>query len=609
MLTPHWQQNIYNYSRPRDLRNDLLPSERQTVQDIFERQAALHRQRTAFISNQRQLTFYELNGQVNYFAHHLTSLGTGPGETVGVCIGNSLELVVALLGVLKTGAAFVGVDSAHPGARIEQTLADADCKSLILRRTADCVDGFGGRKVYIDEILKCASAGFANPERRSNSDSLLQAVYTSGSTGKPKGVLISVNSFLQKLKWIQDWCPVNDSDVLLMYRSIGVAAGAWDCFMGPMLGLPTVVVSERELRNPTKLWNILCDHQVSYFFASPMLLQAVLDEAERSKCSRHSLRLVTSSGEPLPLKTVRRWIALFPEVKLLDVYGCSEYSSAMVCDTSDVAGGAQGKMKWLTTKNTEVHILDNNLAEVEVGVTGEIHLSGSHLALGYLNDAAMTAERFVNHPRESGVRMFRTGDMGRRRGDGTIEMVGRNDDVVNIRGFRVGLAEVEKTLVDHEALKEGAVITWGEPDKLIACYVPVFPVSDSDLRNFLRQRLPGHMVPAFFFELDSLPRTLAGKLDRSALTERWQNRIRGSASDPPTTKMETKIAGIWCDVLEVNNIGINDSFLSVGGDSISAMRILSRINETFCMHLEISDLLNLPTIRVQALALETLLSN
>jgi amino acid adenylation domain-containing protein len=577
-------------------------------QPVFERQVAIQPRRLAFVSNSQQLTFQELNVRANCLTHRLRSLGIGPGDIVGICIESSLELPIACIGVLKTGAAFVGIEPTFPSSRISGILGDAGCKVLVLGAAGEGFEDFGGYKLFINDGLRGTPAETKNPECRSKPGDLFQVIYTSGSTGEPKGVLVTANSFLRKLEWIHERCPIEDGDVLLMYRSIGLAAGAWDCFMGPLAGVPTVIAGRNELSDPAKLWKTLCDHHVSHFFASPMLIQALLDHAEHNKSIKPSLKLVTSSGEHLSKKIVKRWMAMFPEVPLLDVYGTSEYPSGMIREASDTLRRGVKEMKWAPTKATVVRILNDDLSETTKGQTGEIYLSGLHLADGYLNAPNLTAERFIACPSKPKVHMFRTGDLGRPYGDGTFEVLGRNDDVVNIRGFRVCLAEVECALADHDAVRESAVVAFGDPLRLVTFYVPISSTSESDLRAYLEQQLPQYMMPAHFIKKPRLPRTHAGKLDRKALLDDWQNLNRNSSSNPPATSLEKQVEKIWIDVLQLPDVGVNDDFLKLGGDSIGAMRILSRINGTFGLGLGFRDLLDSPTIRDQAKLLEARLS-
>ncbi|MCZ6672109.1 MAG: non-ribosomal peptide synthetase [Verrucomicrobia bacterium] len=577
-------------------------------QAVFERQVAIQPRRLAFVSNSQQLTFQELNVRANCLAHQLQSLGIGPGDIVGICIHSSPELAIACIGVLKTGAAFVGIEPNFPASRISGILVDAGCKVLVLGAAGERFEDFGGHKLFVNGELRRTPAETKNPECRSKPGDLFQVIYTSGSTGEPKGVLVTANSFLRKLEWMHERCPIEDGDVLLMYRSIGLAAGTWDCFMGPLAGVPTVIVGRNELSDPARLWKTLCDHHVSHLFASPMLIQALLDPAEHNKSIKPSLKLVTSSGEHLSKKIVKRWMAMFPEVPLLDVYGTSEYPSGMIREASDTLRRGVKEMKWAPTKATVVRILNDDLSETTKGQTGEIYLSGLHLAEGYLNAPDLTAERFIACPSKPEVRMFRTGDLGRPYEDGTFEVLGRNDDIVNIRGFRVGLAEVECALADHDGLRESAVVAFGDPLRLVTFYVPISSTSEGDLRAYLEQRLPQYMMPAHFIKKPRLPRTHAGKLDRNALLDDWQNLNRKSSSNPPATSLEKQVEKIWIEVLQLPDVGVNDEFLKLGGDSIGAMRILSRINGTFGLSLGFRDLLDSPTIKDQAKLLEARLS-
>jgi acyl-coenzyme A synthetase/AMP-(fatty) acid ligase len=310
-----------------------------------------------------------------------------------------------------------------------------------------------------------------------------------------------------------------DDDVLLMYRSINLAAGAWDCFMGLLTGLPTVVVGRKQLYTPGMLYSLLRENRVSYLFASPVLISEMLRQAEVEPGTGPRPRLATSSGEHLPDNLVRLWKQAFPGVPLLDVYGASEYSSAVIFDLTADTGSEVIPRRGRPATNTRVYVLNEDMSRTATGETGEICLSGSHMALGYLNDPGLTAERFVPNPYEKGETLYRTGDSGRMYEDGGIEVIGRNGEIVNISGFRVGLAEVENALADHEAILESAVVPVGEAPHLVAFVVAAFALSEVDLRKHLIERLPVYMIPSRFVTTDCLPRTPAGKIDRNSLLE------------------------------------------------------------------------------------------
>ncbi|MGA8260936.1 MAG: amino acid adenylation domain-containing protein [Arenicellales bacterium] len=488
----------------------------ESIQQVFEERVENTPLAPSCLSDDRGATFLQTNEDANRLAHCLRSAGIGPGDFVGVCMDNSPELPATLLGVVKSGAAFVGLDPSHPGRRHLEILADTGCRALIADPATGDWNPYPGLKLVAKDA-RLADFHTHNPECRAGPDDPFQVVYTSGSTGRSKGVLLSQRSFVKKLEWMQQWSPFERDDVLLMHRSISLSVGTWDCFMGPLTGLPTVVMRRQRLYHPGAFYSILRAHGISYLFASPPLIQEVLKQAELDPSPDLKLKLATSSGERLPDSTIRRWMDVFPNVPILDVYGASEYSSAMVFDVgADVRDGA-GRRRGREATNTRVFILNEDLSPAAPGEPGEICISGAHMALGYLNDPVLTARKFVRNPFNKGSRLYRTGDTGRRHEDGSIELIGRNGEIVKINGMRVGLAEIEDALAAHEAIRKSIVVPVGDPPRLLAFFVADVDLTKLELRKHLMERLPLHMIPSFFVRRQRLPKTLAGKLDRQKL--------------------------------------------------------------------------------------------
>ncbi len=575
----------------------------ESIHQMFERQAEKTPYDTAMIFDGQRLSYAELNARANQLAHYLRWLGVGPQTYVGICVERSLQTIIGLLGVMKAGGVYIALDPDYPLLRLYDILKDTSPPVMLVERKSDRFDDYAGRKVYLDDDQNTiAKEDTSNPICLSMPENLLNVVYTSSSTGKPKGTLITIGSVLNRLFWMWDAYPFRAGDVAVLQKSYALVAATWECFGALLRGVPTVILSRRDLLDPVELWRTLVRNEVSYLLGSPALLQGILDQGELRPGEWHTLRLATTSAEPISPAMVARWIRVFPGVPLLNLYGSTECASNVtVYDVRQMASEVKRVPVGTPLPNTQVYVLSGHLKPVPIGVTGEMCVAGACVARGYLNLPDLTARRFVPNPYsgEAGSRLYRTGDLARYTADGNIELIGRKDHQVKIRGFRVEPADIEAALLRHEMVSKCTVILRDDDgrERLVAYVVAEKDLSISELRRYLRERLPDYMVPADFVQLGLLPLTPSGKIDRAALPAPDESRPELEvAYMPPRNPVETTTASIWCEALGLDQVGIHDNFFDLGGHSLMATQVIMQVNKTWNVDIPLRALFESPTV-------------
>ncbi|MFD6554877.1 amino acid adenylation domain-containing protein, partial [Streptomyces sp. NPDC058398] len=521
-----------------------------TLVELFRAQASRTPDAPALIDGERRLTYGELGTRVERTARVLAGLGAGPGRTVAVALPRSADLVVALLAVQRTGAAYLPLDAGHPPERRAFMLADA--------RPVYLVDGAlpDGPEGELPSFIDPLNAAYV--------------IYTSGSTGRPKAVQVPHRGIVNRLLWMQDTYGLTDADRVLQKTPAGFDVSVWEFFWPLITGAALVLARPDGHRDPAYLAALIREQAVTTVHFVPSMLRAFLDEPTATHCT--GLRRVLCSGEALPADLAARFHTLLP-AELHNLYGPTEASVDVTA--ARILPGADrvpiGRPVW----NTRLHVLDQALRPVPPGVAGELYLAGVQLARGYLDRPGPTAERFVADPYgPPGTRMYRTGDLARRTGAGDLEYLGRTDDQVKIRGFRVEPGEIETVLARQDTVAHAAVVA--REQRLVAYVVPA-PGRTPDpagLRARLAAVLPDHMVPAAVVTLDVLPLTPNGKLDRKALPA--PDFAAATTGTLPRTAREATWCGLFADVLGLEQVGAEDDFFALGGDSIVAMQLVAR---------------------------------
>ncbi|HEX5223219.1 MAG TPA: amino acid adenylation domain-containing protein, partial [Verrucomicrobiae bacterium] len=579
----------------------------QTYAQAFETQARQTPNALAVRSGETELTYAELNRRANQLAHCLMGAGVGPETLVAVCLERSPDLLVALLAVFKSGGAYVPLDPNYPKERLQFMLSDSAARLLVTHSSLAAEFATStAPSICLDDIElqnrlnRCPDD---NPAPRANADNLAYVIYTSGSTGTPKGVQITHRSLLNHNFAVRDLYRLRDDDRVLQFSPFSFDISVEEIFPSWLAGSAVVLRTDDALTSIERFFQFVAQERLTVLNLPTAYWHELVD-ALTAHPLPEKIRLVVIGGERASEVRYQSWKERVGErVTLINTYGPTE---ATVIATTFTAGKDDNGTLPIgrPIANAEVLILDASLNEVPVGETGELYIGGAGVARGYRNRAELTAEKFIPHPTKTSERLYRTGDLARWRPDGNVEFVGREDQQIKIRGYRVELPEIEAALLEHPGVKD-AVVTVREDapgQKRLAAYcVSRTPGSASDLREYLKQKLPSHMIPAAFVLLESLPLSPGGKVDRRALPEPGPERPElGVEFVAPRTPVEEVLAKIWGEVLEVNPVGVQDDFFDLGGHSLLAARVLSRIRAQLEVEIPLSGLFNNPTVAALA---------
>ncbi|MFI5717273.1 amino acid adenylation domain-containing protein [Nocardia sp. NPDC051750] len=544
------------------------------------------------------LTYRELDARANRLARLLIAEGAGPERVVALCLRRSLDLVVAMYAVIKTGAAYLPLDPEHPVQRLEQIVGRVGPVALLVaaRDALELPDNAAALAVDTVELSALDPAPVTDADRIAplRPDHLAYLLFTSGSTGTPKGVGVTHRAIMNRLRWMQHEYRLDGTDVVLQKTPATFDVSVWEFFWPLQTGARLVVARPDGHRDPAYLARLIRAEGVTTAHFVPSMLSVFVTDTEVGECA--TLRRVFCSGEALPPATVRAFRAALPGPELHNLYGPTEAAVDVTywqCPP-DPATVPIGAPVW----NTRTYVLDSTLRPVPPGAVGELYLSGVQLARGYLGQAPLTAERFVADPFTPGMRMYRTGDLARWQVDGgtarqgVLEYLGRTDFQVKIRGLRIELGEIEAALLDDERIARAVCIAHATPagDQL-AAYVVVRGedgLDTADMRAWLARSLPGYMVPATVTVLPELPLNSNGKIDRAALPAPGPTGNRLPTA--PRTEVEEVLAAIFAELLGVPDVGIDDGFFELGGNSLVAARAVARINTALGTALTIRDL-------------------
>jgi amino acid adenylation domain-containing protein len=566
-LLVEWNDTATDY--PRD----------KCIHQLFEEQVERTADVIAVDFDGQSLTYQELNRRANQLAHYLVGLGVGPEKLVGICIDRSLEMVIGLLGILKSGGAYVPLDPAYPQERLQFMLKDAQCSVLLTQEKYLRLSTNHQSLIYVclDRDWRIiAQKNEENCEAQARSNNLAYVIYTSGSTGQPKGVAIEHRNTVNLLTWAKTVYEPAELRGVLASTSICFDLSVFEIFL-PLICGGKVIIG----KNALSIHDLPSKREITLVNTVPSAMAQMLALGPLPE----SISVVNLAGEPLKSELVTRLYEGSHVAKVYDLYGPTETTTYSTFTLRDPNGPETiGR----PIANTQIHILDNNLETVPVGVEGEIYIGGAGVARGYLNRAEESAERFVRHAFSGDLdaRLYRSGDRARYRPDGSIELLGRNDHQVKIRGYRIELGEIESMLNQHPRVKESVIVT-RDPEsacdkQLVAYYVPSEPSAASvrELRDFLRAKLPDYMIPSGFVQLDALPVTLTGKVDRNALPPSEDGRLMPDQGFvEPRTEIEELIAQVWREVLKLDRIGAHDNFFELGGHSLLAIEIAGRLND------------------------------
>ncbi len=628
---------------------------RDTLHGRFAAAASRAPEAVAVTLGAESLTYREVERRAAGLGRELRRRGVGPEVRVGLCLERSAEMVVAILGVLKAGGAYVPIDPAYPADRIGYLLEDSGVSLVLAQEATRAVlpEVPGVEVVALDSPHPPAPAptkgkgehdddtpegearqhgGSPPPERGRvaslsepgggpaiDPDSAAYVIYTSGSTGRPKGVVVTHANVLRLFDATQEWFGFGAEDVWTLFHSYAFDFSVWEMWGALLHGGRLVVVPWETSRDPEAFRALLGAERVTVLNQTPSAFRQLVRADEAASVDELSLRWVVFGGEALEPRTLKPWMERHGDARprLVNMYGITETTVHVTYRpvTAEDAESAPGSVIGEGIPDLRVHLLDRSLEPVPPGVPGEMYVGGGGVARGYLGRPELTAERFVPDPysAEPGARMYRSGDRARRRAGGGLEYLGRADQQVKVRGFRIEPGEVEAALLGHAGVREALVMA--REDEPGARRLVAYVVADAaageptveGLRAHLAERLPEHMVPAAFVLLDGFPLTPHGKTDRRALPAPET----GSAEDTyvaPRTPTEERLAAAWAEVLRAGRVGVHDSFFDLGGHSMLATQVVSRVRHAFGVELRVADLFDNPTVEALARRVDGLLA-
>ncbi|WP_456637059.1 amino acid adenylation domain-containing protein [Bradyrhizobium sp. USDA 10063] len=568
--------------------------------EAFEQVSVSNRNKVAYFGDFGEITFHQLRERITAIRSSLRASGVGTGDMVAMLVDRSPDVAAIILAARALRSIVVPISPDYPRDRIEHILRDSQARLLV---HADSVDpGFDLPSVCLSTLEGCSvSANGCECSGKPSDPGIANLIYTSSSTGKAKGVPIPESAILNRLNWMWRRFPFDSTDVIVVQKSASLVASAWEYFGGLLRGVPALILTQEQLLDPDLLLGVLARHRVTRLFASPALLSGLIASQDRNP-QLTTLRLVTSSAEPMPSWLPVRWRAHFPNVPLWNFYGATECASnAAVYETSDTDDGSSLVPVGRAIDHVKLYVLDAHLKRVPVGAAGELCIAGRCVSAGYWGDDDRTSRCFVSNPYDDGQYsiLYRTGDIARISTSGLLEICGRSDNQIKLRGFRIELEEIETALESHPGIAKAAVVAEVLEDhgRLIASVVPVRDsLGSGDIGTHLRHTLPSNMIPSSFRLVASIPLTASGKIDRARLqTVPYREAGSGPSAEPRTTK-ELILAGIWQDLLGVSCVGIDQNFFDIGGNSLLSVRSVTLARKAG-LTLTVDQIYRTPTIR------------
>ncbi|MGD9851048.1 MAG: amino acid adenylation domain-containing protein [Nitrospirales bacterium] len=599
------------------------PSSAFCIHELVEHQVTRSPETIALVSGDSEVTYEELNKRANQIAHGLRLAGIRPDMPVAIYIERSIEMVVAILAVLKADGAYVPLDPTSPMTRLADILQDLR-PSLILttRKLKESLPEQHATLITLDELQEeFACQPVTNLPTLAGPRNLAYLIYTSGSTGRPKGVQIDHRSLEAFASNFRQECELNIGDRVLQFASLAFDASVEEIFPFLISGGTIVLPREMTLESPDRFLAMCRQLNITVLDLPTAYWHEIALYLENHSPLYPSLRLMIIGGEAASPRAVHAWHKnVGPAIRLLNTYGPTEATvSATVCDLTDARSDEVDQPHNIPIGRSLAHgqtyLLDRYLQPVPIGIPGELYLGGQSLARGYHNRCAETAKLFIPNPfgPDEGSRLFRTGDLCRHRSDGVLEYLGRTDHQIKLRGFRVELREIEAIMQEHPGVYEALVILdtipqWGS--RLIGYYIPVRQpgVPARELRTFLKTRLPDYMIPATFMAMDSWPQTSSGKIDRSQLPEPEATPLDFDEHYiAPRGPMEQAIADWYCEILGLTRVSILDNFFELGGHSLLAVQLVSRFHEIFRCDIPLRLFFENPTVADLAEAIQSVL--
>jgi len=571
-----------------------------TLHQLFEEQVIKTPDNVALIFGEERMIYRELNAKANLVANMLRADGVEVGEIVGIMVERSPLMIIGILGILKSGGAYLPIDSIYPEERIKFMLADSGAKILLTQSGLSEKVEFDGKRLNLDEVLYTRNV--ENLDQLNRSNDLAYIIYTSGSTGVPKGVMIEHRNVVRLLFNDRNLFDFTEKDVWTMFHSFCFDFSVWEMYGALLYGGKLIIIDVATTKDVNQFVRLCETQNVTILNQTPSAFYQFIKLATSNERKDFALRKVIFGGEQLIPEMLLDFNTKYPQISLINMYGITEttvHATYKLLSNMDMRTRVSNIGRPIPTLTA--YILDQNKMLCPLNITGELYISGDGLARGYLNRPALTAERFIPNLFLDGERMYRTGDLARWLPNGNIEYLGRIDHQVKIRGFRIELGEIESQILKHDRVKEVVVLAREDETKdkyLVAYMVSEGEISKSEMRQHLSKTLPYYLIPTTFMRLEQMPLTSNKKIDRKALPEPVENRL--AAYIGPRNEIERMLTKIWSEVLNKEKIGINDNFFELGGHSLKATVLISRINEQFNRDEPVVMLFRYPTVKGMA---------
>jgi len=545
-----------------------------SIQMLIEKQVSKSPDDVAAICGNQEMTYIQLSQRSNQLAHYLIQQGVKPGQMIGLCVERSLDMLVALLGILKTGCCYIPLDPEFPQERLAYMVKDAGLGWLITQNQFASVLPEVNNTVLLDDLSQqLEGVSSESVDCETGPESLAYVIYTSGSTGNPKGVMVQHSAVINFLQSMSETPGLTAQDKLLAVTTLSFDIAVLELYLPIIVGATTVIASKMDVIDGRRLLDLIKNQGITAMQATPatwrMLIAAGWDE-------QHPIKALCG-GEALPSDLAGQ--LLTRSTALWNMYGPTETTVWSTC--SLVEDTEQPLSIGAPIANTRLYILDDNLNIVPQGVTGELYISGEGVTKGYLNNADMTSAKFIENDIEPAGRLYRTGDSVRYRVDGSLEYIGRIDHQVKVRGYRIELGEIESVLREHDSIRDCivSVIEERKGDARLVAYIvwESSPVTMTELRSYCKNWLPAYMIPQHTIDIDEIPKTPNGKVDRKKLPDVFSNLAQQDSFVAPDTKEQIWLADIWQQLIGTNKIGKHDNFFDLGGHSLLSMQIIHKV--------------------------------
>lgn len=579
-------------------------SRNKTIDMLFEERAARTPDNIALRMSNRTMTYSELNTASNKLARHLMAKGVKRGDNAGLLVSRDFNMVIGMLSILKIGAAYVPVNPNYPHERQGYIFSNSSVQKVLVDKQYDSLDKYVDNLSFINiQETNLADYDSDNLNLEKSSEELAYIIYTSGSTGNPKGVMIEHHSAVNLIEWVNSKFSISSKDSLLFLTPMCFDLSVYDIFGTLAAGATVVIALEEEIQDADRLKTLLKAHAITLWDSVPSTMNHLINYLEESdeNYRQNNLRLALLSGDWIPVGLPDRIKAFFGNCENISLGGATEGTV-----WSNYYKIGEVEPMWTSIpygkpiNNNFFYVLDKHLNQVPIGAVGNLYIGGVGVARGYMNDVEKTQGAFFKDPfnRSLGGRMYNTGDLGRIMTDGNIEFLGRRDSQFKIRGYRVELGEIENQLLKYEGIKEAAVVAQkGKGMYLCAFICSECPVDNSEVKDYLMRKLPSYMIPTYIVQLNHLPFTSNGKLDCKNLPNPEEMFGKKSESASPQNKEEEMILNIWKEVLSNKSIGVEDNFFDVGGDSLKATELISKVSKTFNMRVPMREVFERQTVR------------